>query len=107
MLVLPETLTARQASEIREIRGTEGLKHIIEPIKVTIDLAEKQLLYWEWERDDNGAIKSKSVIAYEKVQMEMTLLRELLAYISNDDIIVSEDGVLEGEDREVFDNTSK
>jgi hypothetical protein len=49
----------------------------------------------------------KSVVEYEKLQMEMILLRELLAYISNNDIIVSEDGEIKGEDREIFENTSK
>lgn len=93
-------LTEEQHNEVLETRKTEGWRHIIEPIVVSIDLTEKALINWEWVRGENGEVTNKSVLEYEKKQMELHLMKAFLAFVENNDII-------QDEDREIFDNTSK
>jgi len=99
MLAIP-MLTAEQSAEVQETRKSAGWQHIVEPIIVSIDLAERALINWEWTRGEDGTVTNKSVLEYEKQQMELHLMKAFLAFTQNNDII-------QEEDREIFANTSK
>lgn len=93
-------LTEREREDVKEMKAMDGWQHVLRSVTENINMAEKALLYWEWEHDNNGQVSTKSVNEYERKQMELRLLEAFVAFLQNDDII-------EEEDREIFDNTSK
>lgn len=100
MMAIP-TVTAEQKDEIKEVTTMPGWQHIVEPIIVSIDLKEKELVNWTFERNDDGQITQKSIVQYEKTQIQLVLLKEFLAFVQEGGILFEED------DREVFEDTSK
>jgi len=100
MIPIPQ-VTEEQKAEIKEVKTMPGWKHIMEPIVIAIDLKEKALVNWVFERDTDDQITRRSVGRYEKTQIELVLLKEFRAFIQEGGVIFEE------EDMEVFEDTSK
>ena len=86
MIALPQ-LTVKERGELDELRELVGWKHLIEPIVISINLKESALLNFDFNRDEEGKIRQKSIFAYEETQKEIILLKEFLSFLETGGII--------------------
>ena len=94
-------LTVTEKEELAELRELTGWQHLVEPVRVSIDLKKSALLNFVFERDDETNLTKKSLLKYENIQRELVLLKEFFAYLNDGGIIE------EVEDYEVFDKPKK
>lgn len=101
MIDMP-VLTEQEQKEIEEILTMPGWKHIYEPIIFAINEKATRLIDWRFERGDDDEILKKSLGNYERIQNELTMLKEFVSFIQKGGIMITED-----DEHEIFENTSK
>ena len=89
-------LTPAQKKEFDELKSFVGWSHLIEPVKVSIDLKQLALLNFKFERNDEADITKKSILEFENIQRELLLLKEFFSFLETGGIIEEE------KDLEVF-----
>ena len=96
MIEIPR-LTPEQHEELQEIRAMLGWQHVIDPIKVAIQVKQSSLVNFTWNVEDGGEFNKKSIIEYKAIQTELMDLKQFLSYLEDNDIME------EAESTEVFD----
>jgi len=96
MIEIPQ-LTQEQHDEVQELQGMVGWKHVIDPIKIGIEIKQLALVNFNWQLDASGNYTQKSIIEYKAIQTELVDLKQFLSYLEDSDIIK------EAESTEVFD----
>ncbi len=89
MIELP-LLNDDQKKALNELQEFDGWKVVEETMDVSIRTADVELANWKFEYDDDGKIKQKGVLEFEKKQMEVRILKEFWYFLGNGVIIEKE-----------------
>lgn len=81
---------------IKEVLDMPGWKYFHEPILDAANDRATGLIEYEFERDENNGITQRSINDYEKMQIELRMLKSFLNFVRNGGIIIAD------EDNEVF-----